>query len=104
MEASSTPTPTPPAQQQPAPAPAPAPVATPAPAPVAPAPELSPEVQARVDAGYYCPGCGKPAKYMKECTGSDTAPHPAIEVVPSAELLGDPSEHTPAPAGNVAAG
>lgn len=57
------------------------------------------------DAPFYCPGCGRRAKYEKECRGSDTAPHPPIDVVSTDELRpsgdhphGDPSKHTPAPA------
>lgn len=59
---------------------------------------LPPAVQERVDAGFYCPGCGKPYTYLRDCTGTPTAPHPAIEVVPSAELIADPPNPTPAPA------
>jgi hypothetical protein len=66
--------------------------------PAAPAADENPALAARLAAGYYCPGCGKPAEYRQKCTGTGTAPHPAIEVVDSAELSGDPSGHTAAPA------
>ena len=47
---------------------------------------------------FYCPGCGKLSKYVKDCTGKAEAPHPPIEMIPVDELLsGDPSTHTPAP-------
>jgi hypothetical protein len=47
---------------------------------------------------HYCPGCGKGSKYMRECTGRAEAPHQVIEMVSTAEVLGDdPSQHTPAP-------
>lgn len=47
---------------------------------------------------YYCPGCGKRYNYQRECTGRGEAPHPAIDVVSTDELHGDPAHHTPAPA------
>jgi len=47
---------------------------------------------------FYCPGCGKLSKYVKECFGKAESPHPGIEMIPVDELLsGDPSTHTPAP-------
>jgi len=49
------------------------------------------------DAEYYCPACGRRAVYLKECTGRGEAPHPPVLVVPTAELKGDPANHTPAP-------
>lgn len=47
---------------------------------------------------YYCPGCGKRSGYQRECVGTPTAPHPAIEVVSTSELYtGSVEDHTPAP-------
>lgn len=39
-------------------------------------------------APFYCPGCGRPANFMKECTGSPEQPHKPIEVVSTDELKG----------------
>lgn len=47
---------------------------------------------------YYCPGCGRQWAYPGECTGRNAeTPHPPIQTVDSAELDGDPENHTPAP-------
>ena len=57
------------------------------------------ERQARDDAPFYCPGCGRRYGYQTECRGQSAAlPHPPIEVVSTDELAGDPDGHTPAPA------
>lgn len=50
---------------------------------------------------YYCPGCGRRFSFMTECRGRDEAPHPAILVVNTDELDGDPEDHTAAPPGGV---
>lgn len=47
--------------------------------------------------GFYCPGCGKTSTYQRECVGPKDKGHPAIEMVPAAELDGDPADFTPAP-------
>lgn len=48
---------------------------------------------------WYCPGCGRLADYQQRCNGEDsTYGHPAIEMVRTEELGGDPAHHTPAPA------
>lgn len=47
---------------------------------------------------FYCPGCGRLYDYQRECKGGDTTPHPAIDVVSTDELRGDPANHTAAPA------
>jgi hypothetical protein len=39
---------------------------------------------------FYCPGCGRQYSYMRECTGHAASPHQPIELVPSAELDGEP--------------
>lgn len=49
------------------------------------------------EAPFYCPGCGRRFNYRTECEGKPVAPHPAIEVVSTEELSGDPANHTPAP-------
>lgn len=55
-------------------------------------------IQARKDASYYCPGCGKTYEDENaECTGTDEAPHKALKVVPTSELSGDPEKQTAAP-------
>lgn len=59
--------------------------------------DLAPEVQARIDAGYYCPGCGRAYTYQRGCTGSAELPHDSIDVVSSKELTGKPEDHTEAP-------
>jgi hypothetical protein len=46
---------------------------------------------------YYCPGCGLQYNYQRECTGKAEAPHPAIDVISTDELNGDPEHHTAAP-------
>lgn len=55
-------------------------------------------VDARKDASYYCPGCGKPYEdEFAECTGAVDSPHQPIAVVSSSELSGDSKKLTPAP-------
>jgi hypothetical protein len=55
-------------------------------------------VEARKDASYYCPGCGKPYEdEFAECTGTVESPHQPITVVSSSELSGDPEKQTAAP-------
>lgn len=55
--------------------------------------------QKRDDDPFYCPGCGKRFKFLAECHGqTPAAPHPAILVVSTDELDGDPANHTAAPA------
>lgn len=53
--------------------------------------------QEQAGESYYCPGCGRLANYRQRCKGIVTAPHPPIEVVPTAELGQAPEYHTPAP-------
>lgn len=48
---------------------------------------------------HYCPGCGELGTYPQKCTGPKGGhPHPAIEMVSTDELGGDPQDHTAAPA------
>lgn len=47
---------------------------------------------------HYCPGCGTLGHYPQKCTGPVASPHPALEMVPTEELSGDPANHTAAPA------
>jgi hypothetical protein len=63
-------------------------------------PDLPEAVQARMDAPFYCPGCGRPFQYEGECTGASLAsPHPPVQTVSTEELHGDDTEaHTAAPA------
>lgn len=50
-------------------------------------------------ASHYCPGCGELGQYPQKCTGPKGGhPHPAIEMVSTDELGGDPADHTAAPA------
>jgi hypothetical protein len=55
-------------------------------------------VDARKEASYYCPGCGKTYEdEFAECTGTPESPHQPIQVVPTSELSGDPEKQTAAP-------
>ncbi len=48
---------------------------------------------------FYCPGCGKHSDLPGECVGAEGSfGHAPIVMVDAAELDGDPSDHTPAPA------
>lgn len=61
--------------------------------------ELQAARQQEIDAHeFYCPGCGALFDYRRACHGRGEAPHPPIDVVPTAELSGPPEGHTPAPA------
>jgi len=46
---------------------------------------------------FYCPGCGRRSHYIRPCVGTPEHPHPEIDMIPTAELKQEPSEHTPAP-------
>lgn len=55
-------------------------------------------IDARKEASYYCPGCGKAYEdEFAECTGTVESPHQPIAVVPTSELSGDPEKQTAAP-------
>ena len=58
---------------------------------------LTARLEAIAQHEFYCPGCGKLVHYQQQCIGTATAPHPAIEVVSTSELSGDPAHHTAAP-------
>lgn len=74
----------------------------------APAPDVASSPETRIkerlkeiaDFSHYCPGCGRLAKYARECTGRPEAPHAPIEMVSTDELGedSDPAGHTRAPA------